>query len=51
MKPTYTDLTGKPVRKPASIIDATTGLRVAGPTDEQLARAGSGIVTIRYLTN
>jgi hypothetical protein len=36
----YTDERGKPVRKPASIIDATTGLRVAGPSDEQLARAG-----------
>jgi hypothetical protein len=36
----YIDARGKPVRKPASIIDAATGLRVAGPTDEQLARAG-----------
>ena len=40
MRPTYTDERGKPVSKPASIIDAATGLRVAGPTDEQLARAG-----------
>jgi hypothetical protein len=40
MKPTYTDERGKPVSKPASIIDAATGLRVAGPSDEQLARAG-----------
>jgi hypothetical protein len=40
MRPTYTDSGGKPVSKPASIIDAATGLRVAGPSDEQLARAG-----------
>jgi hypothetical protein len=40
MRPTYADERGKPVSKPASIIDAATGLRVAGPSDEQLARAG-----------
>ena len=40
MRPTYTDERGAPVSKPASIIDATTGLRVAGPSDEQLAQAG-----------
>ena len=40
MKPTYTDERGQPASRPASIIDAATGLRVAGPSDEQLARAG-----------
>jgi len=40
MRATYTDERGKPVSKPASIIDAATGLRVAGPSDEQLAQAG-----------
>jgi hypothetical protein len=40
MRPTYTDDRGKPIAKPASIIDAATGMRVAGPSDEQLAQAG-----------
>ena len=40
MHPEYTDSDGTEVRKPASIIDGSSGLRISGPTDEQLARNG-----------